>query len=105
MTERHNHKKQSLSAKKETLSMQSVHEEPVTPQKHMHSESKKILEKQELENQETKHADLLLSGDQTDVQIKYRFSTYVRVRSVKAVCHHFPNRSQTTNELAEIAND
>jgi hypothetical protein len=40
MTERHNHKKQSLSTKKEPLRMQSVHEETVTLQKHMHFESK-----------------------------------------------------------------
>jgi uncharacterized protein YaiI (UPF0178 family) len=41
MTELHNHKKQSLSAKKEPLSMQSVHKETVTLQKLMHRESKK----------------------------------------------------------------
>jgi hypothetical protein len=58
MTELHNHKKQSLSAKKEPLSMQSVHEETVTLQKLMLCDSKKNLEKQGSENQEITHADL-----------------------------------------------
>jgi hypothetical protein len=53
MTERH--KKQSLSAKKEPL---SVHEETATLQKHMHSESKKTLKKQGSQNHGPKHADL-----------------------------------------------
>lgn len=101
MTERHNHKKQTTKRQKKLLSLQSVHEETVTLQKHMHYESKKPWKSRDPRTRKQNmriYSSVVRGSDWRANQISLiyrRTGTF----SESGVCHHFPHRSQTTKEL------